>query len=430
MILSEKKYNKIFNLFLCILPVSFVFMKLANILVILFVLFNLIFYKKLVFNRTKLFLCTIVAIPLLLDLLFFLNNSSFYLAIKSTEKHLLFLIFPIIIIGYNRSINFNKLLKTYVVLMLTLMVFLFIRYIIIYPEFINKYIQGIHLWEMGYHFTNSFNNHAPALNMHLSFMSVMCFYLIITAKNEGKLKMVIYLLQFLLSIFFLFYVNTRVAVVSAVLGCALVSVFYFLKSKNKTVVIKRAIILGVFVSISIISFVNIFPYSIKKYTEGSFANMDMVGRLDEFENPKAEVFNALVTRVSIWKSALELSRQSPYIGFGAADAKQRLFEFYKESNQKFLYKYKFPVHNQFIDYLIKYGIIGVLLILVFMFFIGYIGLVNREPLIFVFFVLFFLSNLTDDFLILFSGISFSAFWVSIFSNMHYYRHFYKLPLNL
>lgn len=412
----EKNYHNIFNSFLYVMPVSFISMKLANLLVILFFIFNLIFLNKLVYTKNKLILCAIISTPLLLDLLFFWNNSDFYLAIKATEKHLLFLVFPLTIVGYNTRINLKRLLKFYVALMLIVLTILFVRYIIIYPENMSKYINGVHLWEMGYHFSNSFGNHAPALNMHLAFVSVISFYLLLKTKSKNRLMITFGLFQFLFSLFFLLYVNTRVAVVSAVMGYLLIVFFVTIRNQNKKEVFKKIIVLFVLVSISIISFINLFPYTIKKFSDKSFANMDMVGKLDEFENPEAEVFSALVTRVSIWKSALELSKKKLLIGYGAADAKPKLFEYYKESNQQFLYKYKFPVHNQFIDFLLKYGVLGFIFIFILIFYFGYTGIIHKEPIILYFSLLFFLSNLTDDFLILYSGISFSSFWFSIFGN--------------
>lgn len=415
----EKNYHNIFNFFLIIIPVSFISMILSNILVIAFVVFNLLYFKKLEFNKEKIIISTIIALPLILDILFFWNNSNINLTLKATEKHLLFLVFPVFIIGYSKKINLIKLLKGYIALMVIVLTLLLVRYIIIYPENVLKYIHGIHLWEMGYHFTNSFGVHAPWLNMHLAFVSVSSFYLLFTLKTK-KLKVTLfYLFQFILSLFFLLYVNTRVAVVSAIIGFLLIVVFYFIKNQ----IIKKGIILFVLLIVFIVGFTKAFPYTIDKFTSKSFANMDKVGRLDEFENPEAKVFSALVTRVSIWKSTLELASKKLITGYGSAEAKEKLFNYYKETNQKFLYKYKFPVHNQFLDFLLKYGLLGFISVFVFIFYICYLGIITKQPLILFFSILFFLSNLTDDFLILYSGISFSSFWFSVFGN---YKINYKI----
>jgi hypothetical protein len=43
-------------------------------------------------------------------------------------------------------------------------------------------------------------------------------------------------------------------------------------------------------------------------------------------------------------------------GVGASNSKPELVAYYKHTNQQFLAKYEFPTHNQFLDYLLKYGI--------------------------------------------------------------------------
>ena len=63
-------------------------------------------------------------------------------------------------------------------------------------------------------------------------------------------------------------------------------------------------------------------------------------------------------RVSIWKSAWELSLKNLPFGVGASDGKPELVNYYKQTNQHFLAKYEFPTHNQFLDFLLKYGILG------------------------------------------------------------------------
>nr|WP_241678329.1 O-antigen ligase family protein [Algibacter amylolyticus] len=252
--------------------------------------------------------------------------------------------------------------------------------------------------------------------MHVAFASVSCFYVLINKKFGKSVKSIIFFFLFLLSLFLVLYINTRVAVVCAIFGYFFVFLFITFKNYSSSVLIKKGALVFLIFFLGMGAFVKIFPYTIKKFTSRSFANMEMVGRLDEFENPEVEVFSSLVTRVSIWKSALELSKSNLLFGYGAVDAKEKLFEYYKETNQKFLYKYKFPVHNQFIDYLIKYGILGPIALLVFFSFLCYLGFINKNSLMFFFVILFFLSNLTDDFFILYSGISFSAYWASIFGN--------------
>jgi len=81
-----------------------------------------------------------------------------------------------------------------------------------------------------------------------------------------------------------------------------------------------------------------------------------------------------------------------------------------------LAKYEFPTHNQFLDFLIKFGILGPLIVLLYIFTIGYLGFSLKNAVVVSFFFLFFTSNLTDDFLLRFDGIAFSGLWMAIFGS--------------
>jgi O-antigen ligase len=157
------------------------------------------------------------------------------------------------------------------------------------------------------------------------------------------------------------------------------------------------------------------PYMKKKYNDVTFNNLDKIGKLDEVKNAQAKLCNSLVTRLSIWKSTLELIHKKPIIGYGASGSKEILFNYYKSTNQKFLYFNKFPVHNQFLDFTLKFGFIGFFIVTIYIGFIGYLGIKINNPIIISFFVIFFLSNLTDDFLIRFDGIVYSGFWITLFT---------------
>ncbi|MFL1894420.1 O-antigen ligase family protein [Aquimarina sp. 2-A2] len=423
MINLEKRYEEIFCFLLTLISVTIIFRRISTILIILFTLFNIIFIKRLKVDSTRLKLLLIVASPFILDILFLWNNQEISEGLKSMEKRLSLLIFPIFILGFNKKINLRKFLNIYTITTVSLLLILFIRYSILYSENLEKYLKGIHLWEMGYHFSSSFGMHAPALNMHISFVTASSLFLLLNRRTNLKTLHFygIYGLLFLLSLFFLLYVNTRVAIVTSILSFLTV---FFYRFKNNEMSTKKSIkvILVIFISIIIFLsvFVKIFPYSLQKFTSGSFSDMDKIGKLDEFENPEDEVYSKLVTRVSIWISAIELSENRIWIGHGASDAKGELVNYFKKTNQKFLARNEFPTHNQYIDFLLKFGILGLCVTIIFMVTIGWLGAKLKNPVIISFFIIFLISNLTDDFLIRYDGIAFSGLWFSIFANQFIY----------
>lgn len=395
-----------------------IFRKPCSLLIILFGVFSLIFARKLTFTKTALILIACIASPLLLELLLFWNNDSFSKGLKAIEKSTSLLLFPIFIIGNFQRVKFLKLIQVYSIATTVLMLFFLVRFNIVNPELITKYLNGIDLFEMGYQFADSIGIHAPALNMHLAFVSVCALYFVFYSfqKNEKTSIKILRLIIFLLSFFFVLFVNTRMALMSVLMGFIVV---FFLEIKYKFN-LKKIVITSITVLILLGGILFLFiqknPYMKEKYSTVTFAYMDKVGKLDEIDHPEIYAFNSLATRLSIWKSAWELSLKNLPFGVGASDGKPELIKYYKQTNQHFLAKYEFATHNQFLDFLLKFGILGPIVALLYMFTIGFLGYDLKNAILISFFILFFTSNLTDDFLLRFDGIAFSGFWSSIFAS--------------
>lgn len=415
MTISEKNHRIILNVFLVLIASLMIFRIPCTIVLLLFSVYNLMNIKKIESIRASWVSVLIIAAPLILHLLFLWNESSLHEGLKATEKYAALLFLPLFIIGNHSRISMEGLLKKYTIAFAIILVVLLARYIIFFPELFDKYVQGKHLWEMGYTFASNFGNHAPALNMHISFAIVVVFYFIVKALSQKNIKSaLLFLPVFLVLFFFLLYVNTRLALVNTILG-----IFIILGSQLRRNQLKSTFLIGVGVSITvgacIAFFVSKNPYMIKKYTKDTFAHMDKIGKLDEIDNARAVAYNSLVLRLSTWKSALELGAQKPIVGHGAADSKNDLYQYYLQTEQYFLYQGKLPVHNQIIDFFLKFGIFGILVFGLYFWNIFQIGNQLKNPVILSFFVIFLISNLSDDFLIRFDGIVYSGFWISIFS---------------
>lgn len=419
MTISEKHFNKIFSFFLVAIACTLIFRKPCTWLIFAFAIFNILYFKKTQWSKKSLILSGIIASPFLLELVLFWNNDSLAQGLKSIEKTTALVLFPLFILGNYQRISFLKLLRYYVNGTTLVMIVFTLRFVFVFPEYVTKYWHGVHLWEMGYVFANSIGIHAPALNMHLAFVSIAALYLLLQSWQMRKDKSVVFLtsIVFACSFFFVLLVNTRMALFNVLVGYLFVVFSFFLVHFNlKKMILYSLCIGGVVVGIFML-FVQKNPYMKEKYSSVTFAYMDKVGKLDEIDHPEIKVFNSLVTRVSIWKSAWELSLQHLPFGVGSSDGKPELVKYFKQTHQHFLAKYAFPTHNQFLDFLLKFGVLGPLVVLLYIGTIGYLGIDLKNALIFSFFFLFFTSNLTDDFLLRFDGITFSGFWFSIFGSL-------------
>lgn len=412
--ISEKKFQNLFNYFFLLISTTLIFRLTCTKIIIAFAAFGLFFINRLEISKKSFYNILIIAIPLILEILFFWNNDSMRLGIKSMEKSISLIIFPLFIIGNYKHLNFYSLLKKYAIITTFFLMFFFIRFSIIDPHDFFKYLKGIELWEMGYVFSKTIGIHAPALNMHLAFVSIINLYFLLKSNSASTLHKLGLFIIFILSFFFVLYINTRIAFISMILGYLIVLFYEFVVSKSKNSKIKLSLIvlsLGIVFAL----FLSKYTYMKEKYTNQIFANFDKIGKLDEFKDPVAEVSCSFVTRLSIWKSTIELSEKNLLYGVGSSDSRDVLNNYFVETNQKFLAQQKFPTHNQYLDFLLKYGIIGIIGVFIYIFFIGYLGIQLKNPIIISFFMLFFISNLTDDFLNRFDGITFSGFWISIFA---------------
>ncbi len=409
MMISREKFNLINNWLLIVILSTIFFRAFSTILIFVYAIFNLVHYKYLSYDKKIIPFFLILAIPFLLEIGFLWNNLDSPNIFKPLEKVLSFFIFPLFIMLNYKGYKLYYITDYYRKISTFLIVILMIRFCIIAPGYVNKYINGIHLWEMGYVFTDSFGNHAPAVNMHIAFVVVLNLFFML--KNYPKIKLY-NLVLLIASVISLFIINTRLSLGSCIL-CCLIVVISFAYRKYK---VRSIYFIGVFTIVTSFTLVIAFisnPYMKEKYSKVTFANMDKIGKLDEVENPDEVLHNALVTRVSIWKSTIELGHNTLWTGVGSAKAKQELFKYFEKTNQKFLAKYDFPVHNQFLDYFLRFGIMGIVTLLVYFFILFKFSFTSNNIIGFCFVMNFFLSNLFDDFLIRFDGIVFSAIWFSL-----------------
>lgn len=163
-----------------------------------------------------------------------------------------------------------------------------------------------------------------------------------------------------------------------------------------------------------------------KNIENGIANVIYTGRmgfkarlygllweLDDYKTNKIVSGYTLPQRIELWKNALSLIRQHPVIGVGTGDMKDAYANQLlitdsplKDSNKL--------CHNQFLLFLIGFGILGFLLI---MFSLIYPVLWNKRfknDLFFVFLFIVFFSMMTDDTMERQDGLTFFAFFNALF----------------
>lgn len=414
-IATTRSYEVLLGVFAGIL----VFPKPATIGVILIILYHLLNWRNMSWKRGTWISIGILGIPLLLDALFLWNNDSLWEGLQNGEKHLSSLLLPLFLLANTMTFRKEAVLKIYSIIFTAILVAGLMVHMYNEASVFENYLYGKEVWRMGYRFAGSLGVHAPALNMHVAFLLVVNTWLLFNSfvKNERNVLRYGRLFIFLLSFAILLALNTRLAVLNSVLGILLVagSLLYKRVSRRRFIALMSGTV--IFIFIAGLFFVRTFPYMIEKYTVVTFKHMDKVGQLDTLENPEAEAYNGLVTRVSIWQTAWHAAKEHWLVGVGAADARDYLVQEYRRTGQQFLYRHAFPTHNQYLDSFLKFGIIGFLGILIFWGHQIWVAWQLQDVLAWFMAWLFFSSNLTDDFLVRFDGIVFWAFWFSFFTKL-------------
>ncbi len=426
----QNRVDLFYNLLILLIGSTFFIRELSTILIIVFLVFSFVFKRQLQFSKESKVLVFLISSLFLIELLFLWNSSDLKLALKSLEKYLSLLILPVFIVGNYKVVRYNFILENYAKITLLLTAFFISRFLYIESDKVTLYLDGINLWEAGYVLTESFNNHAPNVNLHLAFVAnIVLYYFIRNFKQRNIWNNILYGIMIVLSAVFVFFVNTRFALVLMFIGFLLNIIYFFFTGKSIAKKIKiYSIALFLLLCVSLIFTIYKVDYFKEKYTTVTFGHLDKVGELDKIENPESTVFNSIVLRLSVWKATIEtIENNNKWIGVGAADSEILLFEYYKNTNQFFLYEYKLGVHNQYLEHLLKFGVVGLITLLCYLLLPLYLGIKTKNVLILIFFTILFLANFFDSYLSLFMGIVYSGWMFSLFT-VYYLQHKFQLTV--
>ena len=122
---------------------------------------------------------------------------------------------------------------------------------------------------------------------------------------------------------------------------------------------------------------------------------------------------SLAMRLEFWETAFKIIQKNPIIGVGTGDIKDAFQEQYKKDNSLLEEQYRRRSHNQYITFCATFGLIG-LLIFIFFLLAPLLFLRNYRSAYWCFWLIAALSFLTEDTLETQAGVTFFAFFNSLF----------------
>lgn len=394
------------------LPIS---TKLANIVLLLIGLFVTIdiIVKREKFNFTwkYIFSTTSFIIVLLTIGLLFTDDVGY--ALKYYERFCSYIIIPVLFsflslkkLLYLKKYSFIGLVVGSILSCLILLSNDFYKYF----KFKQAFVIESDLFSYNY----TYHEFASILGIHPTFLGIYFVFAIVIA-NEYRLwfgKFVSYLISTIL-IIGLVFVNSRVPFFLF----GIYFLVYLIRSLKSNY--KEGVKSVVYRIVPVVSICVVCLYVFKDTYIYKRMTRQLIWELTENKGTTYDGVYTNDSRVSRWEALFQKSLEKPVFGFGAASEDRVVLESYKENNLTYALENKYGPHNQYLSFLLEYGLLGLAMFLMYLFANLGSAFINRNLVAFLFFVFFTISCFFDSLLYLNSGVIFFAFYGNLFTIINY-----------
>lgn len=397
----------------CALPIYHTLSQILLIVLLLFLLFkNLIKNKRRDFNFKEfykaplliLFLIPILAIPF---------SEAFYNSTRSIGKSWPFLLLPLVaylmdlkqkqsfVRGFKNGIIIGALIASVVMLLNNF------YYIITTDELI--YVKN-----KVFNYNTTYYKFAEILKKHPTYIGaevLMALIFVVEDFRKNKIvnkKSLFIGLSFLYSISLVF-INSRIILLVAALYLVFILSLSIKNLVFKAAYFKVFALLAGFVLLS-----GITLYALKD----SYILARFTKELNwELTYQKGTHFNEKETsdsRMARWQSAVKVIKENPYKGYGNYSERKYLLAQYEKDGLTYSISQRYDTHNNYLSYLIEYGIWGFALLILFLLQQFYISIRNRDAVFIFYLVLLTILGLTENYLRRGEGVLFTSLFTTYF----------------
>jgi len=379
------------------------------------VLFLLIFSSILDFKNTKSIVKNsiknkffILFISLfIIHLLGLLYTTNFRYALKDLDIKFPLLIFPFLLLGRvldKKTIDF--ILKGFVIGCL-------IGSIGAFSHAIQLYFQTRDISKMLYE-GMQFIMHSSYFALYLSFSIAYLFFKLDAEDSFFSKKNLVILSLMFFFIMVVIFLNSRAGMIG--LG---VSFLFFLVY---VIIEKRLKLFYFFISIFFMTSVFVFTTSNQVFNRFKSISKETVLVKANSTIDKESNINTKDLRIAILTIGFDLFKESPVFGYGTGDIKDVLIEGYKKEGFIKGYDRKYNSHNQFLQFLLAFGIIGLLVFLLSLIYPMFFAFFKKNYL-YVFLILILCFNfLFESMLETKAGVEFYAFFNALLMGVSLKEH--------
>jgi hypothetical protein len=141
---------------------------------------------------------------------------------------------------------------------------------------------------------------------------------------------------------------------------------------------------------------------------------EVLWQIDVYRKGGNSSGHSVTQRIYYIKAALDIISEHPMIGVGTGDVLTAYEDYYNKIDSPLAKEWRLRAHNQFLTFMVTYGIIGFIWIMFSLLYPVYLEGKSSDYFIWMFLMVGMLSMLNEDTLETHTGISFFAFFYSLF----------------
>ncbi|WP_375325927.1 O-antigen ligase family protein [Flagellimonas sp. GZD32] len=222
--------------------------------------------------------------------------------------------------------------------------------------------------------------------------------------NKINEKSIIYYIELVFLLLFLFLLGSRTAIVSTFIGLGILAA-----TKS------RKLLVYLIISFSLLFLMNY------KFNSSFQSRVDHVVNFSkDFDYQNDWSYEGLALRYMTWNCSFEGIKENFMFGTGISEAQTYLNNCYKENKYESLLYFNrqngtvFNSHNTYLDVFLKFGIFGMVILATILILLILSAIKNRNTLLLITVTFFMLNGLTESILVREKGIIFFSFFLGLF----------------
>jgi hypothetical protein len=140
----------------------------------------------------------------------------------------------------------------------------------------------------------------------------------------------------------------------------------------------------------------------------------IIWEIKEYTKNQNSSGHSVAQRLEYWATSIRIIKSNLLIGVGTGDVKDEFQKEYQRTNSSLSKQYRLKSHNGYLLITVAFGLIGLFIFLYSLFYPPYILKMYNNYYFVVFFIIFLLSQINEDTIETQAGVTFFAFFNSLF----------------